>query len=226
MSLTNRKKQFLEKLMELYENSDLPVHYETLAKAIGVSKWTAYDMLKQLEKMSLLKKEYVVNNSDTGRSQIVYSPSEKAYNIFNSSSDENITVAEWEHVKQELIEMLVSLKKQKNPNVVSQRLLDNISKVNNKLILCANVITLLITYLKLSNDSKIPNIIHLFNLVHENNTKLAVFTGTVVGMFLTETNIIGIEVMSLASEHINIFGRLSIEEQTKITSFLMDALAL
>ncbi|MDO0559412.1 hypothetical protein KTU59_23370, partial [Escherichia coli] len=127
-------------------------------------------MLKQLEKMSLLKKEYVVNNSDTGRSQIVYSPSEKAYNIFNSSSDENITVAEWEHVKQELIEMLVSLKKQKNPNVVSQRLLDNISKVNNKLILCANVITLLITYLKLSNDSKIPNIIHLFNLVHENNT--------------------------------------------------------
>lgn len=226
MSLTNRRKQFLEKLMELYEKSNFPVHYETLANAIGVSKWTAYDMLKQLEKMGLLKKEYVVNKSDTGRSQIVYSPSDEAYKIFNTTSDEIITVVEWEKVKQELKDILVSLKKQKKPNIASQRLLDNISNVNNKLILCANVITLLITYLKISNDSKVPNIIHLINLVNENHTKIAVFTGTAVGMFLTEANNIGIEVMSLASEHINIFERLSIEEQTRATSFLTEALSL
>ncbi len=50
-SLTERRKQFLQKLLDLYRRTNLPVHYESVAQALGVSKWTAYDMLKALEKL-------------------------------------------------------------------------------------------------------------------------------------------------------------------------------
>lgn len=196
MSLTNRRKQFLQKLIELYEKSELPVHYETLAKSIGVSKWTAYDMLKQLEKMGLLKKDYIVNGSDTGRSQLVYSPTEKTYKIFNESLYQSISEEEWTQVKIKLHNILKGLEQEFNPSVISG-ILENISNTNNKVVLGANVISLLITYLKLSNESKIPNVISLISLIEENNTKLALFIGTILGMFLTETNKLGIEVMSL-----------------------------
>ncbi|MBY6273613.1 MAG: DNA-binding protein, partial [Bacillaceae bacterium] len=39
MILTERRKQFLRKLVDLYQKTNVPVHYETLAKYIGVSKW-------------------------------------------------------------------------------------------------------------------------------------------------------------------------------------------
>lgn len=211
--------------MELYESSNLPVHYETLAKAIGVSKWTAYDMLKQLEKLNLLKKEYIVNKSETGRSQIVYFPSDEAYDIFKKTSEEILTDAEWEQVKIELMELLRDLN-QKDPKIVSQRILDNISKTNNKVVLCANVISLLMTHVKLSNETKIPNIMHLIDLVNEDHIKLTLFTGIIVGMFLTELNNLGVEVMGLVSEHINIFGRLSLEDQNKVALFLKEILSM
>jgi len=47
----------LDKIMNLYQQTKLPVHYGTLANKIGVGKWTAYDMVKELEKLHYLKRD-------------------------------------------------------------------------------------------------------------------------------------------------------------------------
>ncbi|WP_242824990.1 hypothetical protein [Dehalobacter sp. DCA] len=87
MNLTERRKQFLQQIIRLYEKSGLPVHYETLANLLGVSKWTAYDMLKELEKNDFLKRDYVVNPNVQGRSTIVFSPTPKANKLFGQTRE-------------------------------------------------------------------------------------------------------------------------------------------
>ena len=61
MRMTERSKDFLRELNRLYRNKQEPVHYEAVAKGLGVSKWTAYDMLKKLVASGLARSEYVVS---------------------------------------------------------------------------------------------------------------------------------------------------------------------
>ena len=48
MELTQRKREFLEVIEQLYQKTGESVHYEDVAKELGVSKWTAYDMVQDL----------------------------------------------------------------------------------------------------------------------------------------------------------------------------------
>lgn len=50
-----RRREFLDQIYRQYQTTNLPVHYSDVAEAIGVSKWTAYDVLKTLESQGLLK---------------------------------------------------------------------------------------------------------------------------------------------------------------------------
>ena len=176
MILTSRRKQFLEQLMDLYERSSLPVHYEALAKTIGVSKWTAYDMVKQLEKMKLLKKEYVVNKSETGRSLVVYSPTEEAYLILKKASDGDISEEEWEQTAEELLKILKKLDSG-NPNLIFQQILDKMPSIKNKTVLAAYVVALVVIYAKYTNKTKLENIIPLLNHVGRDIIKMTKIAG-------------------------------------------------
>ncbi|MBE3555043.1 MAG: Lrp/AsnC family transcriptional regulator, partial [Thermicanus sp.] len=103
MILTERRKQFLQKLIDLYQMTNLPVHYETLAHALGVSKWTAYDMMRELEKQGYLSRDYALHPGEIGRSQIVFQPTEKASELFNLKRSEGINPEEWHITKKELL---------------------------------------------------------------------------------------------------------------------------
>ena len=48
--LTARQRAFLDKLLELYRERKSPVHYSDVAERLGVNRFSAYDMLKVLEK--------------------------------------------------------------------------------------------------------------------------------------------------------------------------------
>ena len=51
MTLTHRQRTFLHRLLDVYpDHRDEPVHYSTVAQALGVSNTTAYEMMKLLEK--------------------------------------------------------------------------------------------------------------------------------------------------------------------------------
>src|SRR4051812_19689025 len=98
MSLTKRRREFLDQIYRQYQTTKLPVHYSEVAEAIGVSKWTAYDVLKTLENQGLLKRTYSTNENETGRSLVVFSPTKLADEVFQKERRQILNTSEWEAI--------------------------------------------------------------------------------------------------------------------------------
>jgi hypothetical protein len=80
MKLTRRQEEFIKKLLELSNEMDGPIHYSVLAERLGVSPFTAYDMLRLLEEKKLVTSEYHLasDKSGPGRAERVFYPTETA----------------------------------------------------------------------------------------------------------------------------------------------------
>jgi len=90
LGLTKRKEQFLAKLKELHDKLKLPVSYQKLAEEMGVSRWTAYDMLRALENEGLVTREYVLEKekSAPGRAAVGFIPKIKLEVITTNLEEE------------------------------------------------------------------------------------------------------------------------------------------
>ncbi|MCX7720485.1 MAG: hypothetical protein N2Z64_04300 [Dictyoglomus thermophilum] len=78
MSLTERRRQFLETLRALYEKNKRPIHYAEVAKELSVSPATAYDIMQILYKEGYLDAVYLENSvkNKKGRGRIFFKPKE------------------------------------------------------------------------------------------------------------------------------------------------------
>lgn len=225
MILTERRKQFLQKLIDLYQKTNLPVHYETLAKALGVSKWTAYDMLKEIEKLGYLTRDYAVNPGETGRSQIVFLPTIKASSLFEQKRSEVINSEEWHTTKTMVLEFLNSLKGYSMSDAI-QKVLEEIPKVQVRVAFCAYIIGLLLVYLRKLGGRTESLIKNLVQNVPTNEMRMTMFVGTVLGTIIqTMNHEIGIEVTDLVGRYLKSITDLSDHERGMLSDFLNEALA-
>ncbi|WP_027417674.1 helix-turn-helix domain-containing protein [Aneurinibacillus terranovensis] len=225
MILTERRKQFLQKLIDLYQKTNGPVHYETLAKAIGVSKWTAYDMLKELEKHGYLTRDYAVNPGETGRSQIVFLPTVKATFLFEQERSEVINPKEWDNTKAKLLQFLNSLKGCSISDAI-QKVLEEIPKVQVRVAFCAYIIGLLLVYLRKLGGRTESLIQSFVQNAPTNEMRMTMFVGTVLGTIIqTMNHEIGIEVTDLVSRYLKSINDLSDHERGMLSDFLYEALA-
>ena len=80
MKLTRRQEEFIKSLLDLHQEVDGPIHYSILAERLGVSPFTAYDMLCVLEEKGFVTSEYhlATNKSGPGRAERVFYPTETA----------------------------------------------------------------------------------------------------------------------------------------------------
>ncbi|GMA50819.1 hypothetical protein GCM10025857_21760 [Alicyclobacillus contaminans] len=180
MKLTDRRKQFLQQLIDMYQRSQLPVHYESLAKMIGVSKWTAYDMLRELEKLGLLSRNYSLSRGEAGRSQIVFLPTPKAYELFQQERTTKTGSHEWLKVRSNILE-LIDLAEQHSPKKTVSELVNQLVSAQTKISFCAYVIGLLIVHLRGLDKSASVLIRHLIDGVENAETRLSVFVALVLG---------------------------------------------
>ncbi len=76
MKLTRRQKEFIENLIDMSQKIDGPIHYSMLAERLGVSPFTAYDMLRVLEEKGLVTSEYHLaeGKSGPGRAERLFFP--------------------------------------------------------------------------------------------------------------------------------------------------------
>jgi DNA-binding MarR family transcriptional regulator len=224
MLLTERRKQFLRKLIDLYQKTNVPVHYETLAKALGVSKWTAYDMLKELEKLGYLTRDYTVNPGETGRSQIVFLPTAKATSLFEQKRSEVINLEEWDKTKRKVLEFLNSLKGYSLSDAI-QKVLDEIPKVKVRVTFCTYIIGLLIVYLRKLGGRTEVLIKSLVQNAPTNEMRMTMFVGTVLGTIIqTMNHEIGVEVTELVGRYLKSITDLSNFEKEMLFDFLNEAL--
>lgn len=144
MKLTRRQETFVYKLLDLYRELDGPIHYSTLAERIGVSPFTAYDMLRLLEEKGLVTSKYRLGSDKPvrGRSRIVFAPTERAHRLWMELTGAR-DLADWENVKEQVLEKVL------NSEVVDRELTEQMLArvpVEGPPILqyCVEIITILI----------------------------------------------------------------------------------
>ena len=104
MKITRRQETFIYNLLDLYRELDGPIHYSVLAERVGVSPFTAYDMLRLLEEKGLAASEYRVDSDKPvpGRSEVFFWPTEQAHNLWKVLAGETDT-GDWETVKSRVL---------------------------------------------------------------------------------------------------------------------------
>ncbi len=108
MKLTGRQSMFLSRFLDLYRQAQHPLHYSVVAESLGVSKITAYDMLRLLEDRGLVASEYRLpeGSRGPGRSSIVFYPTEKATELISKLAGEAWDRGEWEEAKRRILQAL------------------------------------------------------------------------------------------------------------------------
>jgi len=99
MELTRRQKATLQKLLEIYQEVNEPLHYSVVADQLGVSRFTAYDMLRLLEEKGYVTSVFRLNreHSGPGRSEVAYLPTDKARKDFSELARKvNLKEPDWE----------------------------------------------------------------------------------------------------------------------------------
>lgn len=220
MSLTERRKQFLEQIVHLYEQTNVPVHYSTIAEAIGVSKWTAYDVLKELENHGYLQRTYSVGPNETGRSVVVFIPTEKSEGLFQKSRVEITTTEEWEKLKQEFTQLLSELESHPLAESVD-RLLQKMEKVTYRVEFCVYFLGVLLLYLNGLGQTVRHLSINVISVSKNPVLQLSMFVGTVVGMII---HAVGEELSPHMAKFVGQFlanvEELSPQELAMLTEFL------
>ncbi|WP_221468744.1 Lrp/AsnC family transcriptional regulator [Cohnella thailandensis] len=220
--LTKRRMQFLSKLVDLYRKTNLPIHYEALAKSIGVSKWTAYDMLKEIEKLGFITRSYEVNTKETGRSQVVFIPTAQATELFDQPRKDTFDPEEWERTAAKISRLLKDLKQAK-PDEALRQMIDEIVKHTSRLDFCAYVIGMLLVYLKKLGGKTEAFIRHMVKTAPSNETGMTMFIGTVLGTAIqTLSEELSLEISELVTRLLKSIEDLSGEEKARLSSFLSE----
>lgn len=225
MQLTKRRLQFLDKLVELYQRTRLPIHYETLATSLDVSKWTAYDMMREMEKQGFVSRSYEVNSKETGRSQVVFSPTEQATDLFKQSREDNYDSSDWEHTTAHIRKLLGSVK-DSNVNEVIRKVMNEISSKASNLEFCGYILGLLLVYIKKLGDKTEHLVTVLVSKRLHSESGILLFVGTVLGTIIQTINEeMGNELTELVSKFLDTLNRLSNNEQRMLSDLLHEALA-
>ena len=151
MKITTRQREFLKTLIDLYRQKGSSVHYSEVALKMGVSKWTAYDMLQLLHKEGLMEVEYIIPESDNyewsklGRSTITFYPTKKGYDISSPTKQKISTnIAELKKIKKEITQKFDELKGKLNIRDLFKEALQS----KSPLIFCACLLLILILLIK------------------------------------------------------------------------------
>jgi DNA-binding MarR family transcriptional regulator len=107
MKLTRRQETFMRQLLALYAELQEPIHYSALAEQIGVSRITAYDMLRVLEEKGYVESVYQLapGRSGPGRSTILYRPTEKSAQAIQDLAA-GINAPDWETLTDDIIQRM------------------------------------------------------------------------------------------------------------------------
>jgi len=149
MELTFRQRSFLSKFLDLCRETREAFHYSVVAERLGLSKSTAYDMLRLLERKGMVTCEYVTPKKipGPGRSSILFFPTPRARETFFHMAGGAAEEREWEEAKTVI---LSSLRKGKASDYhgLLRELAARIPETRSPLAYCAEVITALLLGLR------------------------------------------------------------------------------
>jgi len=139
VDLTPRQLTFLNKLLELYRENRGPVHYTQVARRVGVNKFSAYDMLKVLERKGFVSSDYIFGkHSGPGRSRVVFYPTARAMVLSSPRLKERSE--EWRQFSDQLLQRLREAREADYGELFGE-FLAKLSDNETPLVYCAKAIT-------------------------------------------------------------------------------------
>ena len=193
MKLTHRQETFIIRLLDLCREFKGPIHYSILAESIGVSPFTAYDMLRLLEVKGFVTSEYRIEagKSTVGRSEIVFLPTQLTYNRFAELAN-GADLNDWENVKSQIMKRILAgdIHDQK----IAEELIARIPPdAPETLRYCFEVITLLILRLSKSRGRKVlvermPQILEWKESFSKSG--LIILGGFILGLLATDNSLV------------------------------------
>jgi len=152
--LTYRQQQFLSQFLDIYRELEHSVHYVAVAEQLGISKVTAYEMLRLLEEKGLVRAEYQTNSDQhgPGRPTVFFYPTQEANNLINVLAGDGINLEDWQVVKEQILQQLRDGKAGGYEELLSN-LLARIPERRSPLIIATELITALILILTTIQDA-------------------------------------------------------------------------
>ncbi len=138
IKLTARQKAFLAELVKLYKENQKPVHYTKVASNLGVSKFSAYDMMRVLMDKGLINRVYVLEKevNGPGRSQVMFAPTPEGEEALTSEY-QGISTKEWRRFRRNLLNKLIRNKF--SPKLLHELLNSSSEKEEHPLFVAANI---------------------------------------------------------------------------------------
>ena len=226
MKLTPRQQTFLDNLFDLYGELKGPVHYSVVAEKLGVNKFSAYDMLKVLEEKGVAASDYVLNDEQTGpgRSQVVFYPTHKAAEFLTQLRDEMRYSADWQRVKERILQRLHDAK-HSNPGDALKEALSTLPDTKTPLNYCAEMISVLLLNIERLRSQNLTSALE--TLTPKGQLGLAALAGLSLGSTLTSTTddkSFREKLMLHTQRFQNQLADMSDESINKLSAFLNDAM--
>lgn len=157
--LTARQRAFLDKLLELYREHKGPVHYSDVAERLGVNRFSAYDMLKVLEKKGFASSSYTLRStapaaagrSGPGRSMVVFAPTSLAAMTLPRAGEDIQLGEDWQRVRERVLRVLRNARGA-NPREALNDVLARLPEANAPLTFCTEMIGALLLNMQRVRD--------------------------------------------------------------------------
>jgi len=229
--LTARQRAFLDKLWELYREHKRPVHYSDVAERLGVNRFSAYDMLKVLEKKGFASSSYALANghSGPGRSMVVFAPTSQATALLAPGLDDVRLGEDWHRVRENVLRKLRHARGA-NPMEALNELLARLPDDSAPLTFCTDMIgALLLNMQRVRARAGGLNPFGALASFRTNSTaELESLAGLSVGVTLSADDEAGPSWTSRLLDHTQNYqanlARLSAEAREALVQFLEEAL--
>ncbi|HOV42355.1 MAG TPA: hypothetical protein PLE01_00355 [Syntrophothermus lipocalidus] len=229
MAVTRRQMDFLRIIKQVYEATSLPVHYARVAELLGISKWSAYEMLKTLERKGFLTSQYEVDQEKKypGRARVMFAPTQLVNLVLSGKTLEDMAPVREFHLLKERLMSVYDKTTKITPADLVEQMRTELSSVENPLVFCAYVITILILQLQTLSKTSISLLKNMALEVSEGKIGLAMFVGAAIGsMAKTASRVQRLSHMvdCLSGFQKNL-AMLSQSEQALLMNFLSETLA-
>ncbi|MEW6771208.1 MAG: hypothetical protein AB1330_07435 [Bacillota bacterium] len=217
MALTKRRKDFLAAVLEMYEQRPRPVHYSDVAQVLKVSRWTAYDILRELELDGYLEAVYGPGREKRGpgRNQVFYRPTLKREEFKTGTED-------WLVLRARLLALLGEKKRAAREKVAE--LLHELPEIQGRLAKSAYNLTVLIAHLGEIGGRGRRALAEMISRARHPEQGLSLFAGAAIGSLLRVRGVISgpvEECVKRLQAHLN---ELEPGEASSLASFLKEGL--
>jgi hypothetical protein len=145
VTLTRRQQEFLGALVDLHRQEGESVHYSLVADHMGVGNVATYEMLRYLEDLNLVQRQFKLSMEDRGpgRPQVGFVPTPAAVKHVSQVWGKGWIGEEWAKVKTQILDKLSSAKVVEYDEILGE-LIDRLPQQPSPTAYMAEMITTLI----------------------------------------------------------------------------------